>query len=128
MCRLFFCKNKLLKLFIDEETSYQLSLIEIQQILLRNDLKYHANLVKELIQLIKDKEYYKCIKLLNGIDFWGGSGAIWEVYIANEEDDIKFKKEIIFLINLMKKTKILGRGVKPIKRLFEEDLLKVTNK
>ena len=49
---------------------------------------------------------------------WGGSGAVWEVYIENKVEAKVFEKEIINLINLMEKSKILGRGKKPNKKIF----------
>jgi len=62
------------------------------------------------------------VKLINGIDMWGGAGAVWEVHIENKVDAKTFENEMLRLINLMEKTKVLGKGIKPIRRIFENNL------
>ena len=53
---------------------------------------------------------------------WGGSGAVWEVYFEDKNLQRKFSFEMLQLINLMEKTKVLGSGIKPLKKLFEKEL------
>lgn len=53
---------------------------------------------------------------------WGGAGAVWEVYFENGDDMFAFEKDVATLINLMETVKIVGRGVKPIRKLFIQNL------
>ena len=53
---------------------------------------------------------------------WGGSGAVWEIYIEDEIYYRKFQIEIINLINLMEDINILGKGIKLIRKLFQNDI------
>jgi len=102
--------------------NFLLVLKDISKIL--NDAGHNAQsgFIDKLINLINQREMNLFIKLINGVDMWGGAGAVWEVYIDNKEDAKSFEKEILNLINLMDDTNILGKGIKSIRRLFEKDL------
>jgi len=62
------------------------------------------------------------VKLINGVDMWGGAGAVWEAYIENEEKQRKFEKEMLLLIELMKRTNIMGSGAKSIEKIFKKNI------
>jgi hypothetical protein len=47
---------------------------------------------------------------------------VWEVYIENKIDAREFESRMLQLIVLMENTKIIGRGIQPIKKLFEENV------
>jgi len=81
-----------------------------------------AEVVEKLIELLTQENLEQFSKLLNSIDMWGGSGAVWEVYIDDPEGAKLFQKEMIRLIDLMEKTKALGRGIKQIREFFESQL------
>lgn len=50
---------------------------------------------------------------------WGGSGAVWEVHIADKEIDRKFKRAMFDLIDQMEEYNIMGQGVKRIRQLLQ---------
>ena len=81
-----------------------------------------SGFINKLINLANQKETSLFVKLINGIEMWGGAGAVWEVYIDNKEDAKSFEKEMLNLINLMDNTNILGKGIKPIRRIYERNL------
>jgi hypothetical protein len=100
-----------------------IDILEKVENILRNEQLYgQANVVMDIAEWLAKKEYEKFIKQINSIGMWGGSGAVWEVYIENSDNNRRFQSEIIELINLMEKTKILGRGIKPLRKLFQKDL------
>ena len=119
-----FIKNKRNKYNIREEDLDNFLLILNNIIKILNNAEHNAQsgFINKLINLVIQKETSLFIELVNGIEMWGGAGAVWEVYIDNKEDAKSFKKEILNLINLMDDTNILGKGIKPIRRLFEKDL------
>lgn len=53
---------------------------------------------------------------------WGGSGSVWEVHIESQIAAEEFERKILELITLMENTKIIGKGIRPIKTIFEENL------
>lgn len=77
-----------------------------------------AEIVKKSIQLLLNNDVDFFIKSINGVDFWGGSGAVWEVGILNDEVSYEFENEIIRLIDLMQRSKIFNRKIKSIKKYF----------
>ena len=99
----------------------------IKNILLKNNHQGQARAMLNLIELLQRNQIDLFIKNLNSVDIWGGSGAVWEVYIEDKPDYILFQTEIIKLINLMEKDNILGRGIKPIKRVFVNEIRKNQN-
>jgi len=119
-----FIKNKRNKYNIREEDldNFLLILNNILNILNNAEHNAQSGFINKLINLVIQKETSLFIELVNGIEMWGGAGAVWEVCIDNKEDAKSFKKEILNLINLMDDTNILGKGIKPIRRLFEKDL------
>ena len=96
-------------------------LTKLLQILSKADLNAQAKVVKVLANLLTRGKYKEFVKLLNGIDMWGGSGAVWEVHIEDSRDAEEFEMEMIKLINLMDETNVLGKGIRPIRKLFKKN-------
>jgi hypothetical protein len=82
-----------------------------------NNLGQSKN-VKKAIDLINDYELEKFIKYINGVDFWGGSGSVWEVFIKDNSAYKDFCIEIVKLIDLLEESDSLGKGIKSIKKLL----------
>jgi hypothetical protein len=76
----------------------------------------------DFMEFFRNEDFHEFLNLINGIDMWGGSGAVWEVYIENKIDVKEFESQMLKLILLMENTKIMGRGIQPIKKLFEENI------
>ena len=91
-------------------------------ILQNENLIPQANVVLKLIDLIQLQSNEEFKKHINGVSMWGGSGAVWEVYIEDKNEAQKFEENMVKLINLMESTKILDSGIKPIKKIFLSNL------
>jgi len=112
-------KDKDFALVLGERKNY-LAIFEILIGLLKKSENFgQAKIIENLVILIQREDWQLFDKLINGVNMWGGSGAVWEVNIQDEAEYKKFQREIIHLINLMERTKILGNGVKRIRKLFE---------
>ena|SRR5436190_4544814 len=98
------------------------TLKNIETILRQNDLLGHANFIEDIILKLDSNNYETFIKQMNSVNMWGGAGAVWEVYIEGVDMQQKFQTAIIELINIMEETKILGRGIKPLRNLFQKEL------
>lgn len=72
-----------------------------------------------LLNQQKDKEFEK---LLNSIDMWRGSGGVREVHIEDRRNAREFEIEMVKLIDFMEDTKMLGKGIKPIRKILKKDI------
>ena len=116
--------SKYVELILEEKATYLSILSNIKDWLESSGNKGQVEVIEFLLQYLNQSDIPQFKKLLNSVDMWGGSGAVWEVGIKDEILMRKFQSEIIKLINLMDKTKILRRGIKSRKKLFLEDLNK----
>lgn len=92
----------------------------LADLLASNGLLAQEKVMRDILEMFRSKNYGLLIKKMNSVDLWGGSGAVWEVYMANNHDMQRFELNIIALINLMEKTKILRvAGIKRIRSLFD---------
>ena len=108
--------------FNDEQKQKYLELFnKLTQSLIKSENIGQANAIIKLYSLLGENNP-DFLKYINSVDIWGGSGAVWEVYIENKVDDVEFKKSIIELIDLMEETNILTKSIKSRKRLFLNDL------
>jgi len=116
-------KKEGFELVYDERKNFLSILRIIFQLLNKASHNAQAEFIQKLIELIDQQNISLFIKLINGVDIWGGAGAVWEVHIENKSDAKVFENEMLKLINLMEQTKILGKGIKPIRKIFENNLL-----
>jgi len=112
-------RTKYAQLTDTERNKYKVIFDNIYTILMRNKHDGQANVILELIDQLEHNQYDQFMETINGVSLWGGSGAVWEVYISDKNDAKSFEIEIIELINLMEDTKILGKGIKPIRKIFK---------
>jgi hypothetical protein len=61
---------------------------EIKGILLRSDYFEHAKYVRSVIEMLK-REDPGIQKELASLDFWGGSGALWDAFPPKESGDVR---------------------------------------
>ncbi|SEA98945.1 hypothetical protein SAMN05443667_11464 [Flavobacterium gillisiae] len=97
---------------------YLIIIKNIEEILREGKNNAQANVVEKISEILIEKDFPKFKKEINSVDMWGGSGAVWEVYFHNENLQRKFNNQMLKLIDLMERTKIIGRGIKPLKKLF----------
>src|SRR5690606_34772381 len=108
-----FKKTKNIELSQTTCESFLIILIKIAQILNKANLTTQNQVVENLVDLVSQQNDEQFIKLLNSSDMWGGSGAVWEVYIEDNDCAREFETEMIKLINLMEGQNVLGKGIKP---------------
>lgn len=102
--------------------TFLIILTKLIRILSKEDLIAQAQVIKTLVDLLSKRKDEQFVKLLNGIDMWGGSGAVWEVHIEDGRSAREFEIEMIKLIDLMEETNVLGKGIKPIRKIFRENV------
>ena len=117
-----FKKNKNIEFNEITYESFLITLTKLVNILSKAELNAQVQVIVSLIDLLKQRKNEKFVNILNSIDMWGGSGAVWEVHIEDNQNAKKFEMEMINLIDLMEKSNVLGRGIKPIRKLFKENL------
>jgi len=115
-------KRSVDKIGIIERERYLSILNKIFRLLKVSNLPQQTDVIDRIIKLIDIENINEFVELINGVEFWGGVGAVWEVYIEDKKNAEKFEAEIINLIDLMQETNILGRGIKPIRKIFLNNL------
>lgn len=91
---------------------------------MKNLLGYeHAGqmkVVENLINLLTTNDDGTFTRMINGIDMWGGSGAVWEVWFEDQAKNSEFKNNIVSLIDVMEAARILGSNISPIRTAFQK--------
>ena len=101
--------------------NYIETLNNIENVLREGKIYPQANYVEKTIGSLKSEDYEEFEKELKSVNFWGGSGAVWEVYFEDKQLQRKFNSEMIKLIILMEKAKISNSSIRPLKKLFEKE-------
>ena len=114
--------SKNTELTLNESENYKKILSKLCVFLKAGTHTDQENYVQKLFDLISQKKIAEFIKSINSVDMWGGAGAVWEVGFEDSNISREFEVEIIQLILLMEKSKILGNGIKPIMKIFEKNL------
>lgn len=101
---------------------YVETLNNIENVLREAKIYPQANYVEKTLESLKSDNYEEFKKELKSVNFWGGSGAVWEVYFEDKKLEKKFGVEMIKLIDLMEKSKISNSSIKPLKKVFEKEI------
>ena len=122
--KMLFSKTKPgLENFIENlKFEYVETLANIENILREAKIYPQANYVEKTLESLKSENYEEFKKEIKSVNFWGGSGAVWEVYFEDKKLEKKFSVEMIKLIDLMEKSKISNSSIKPLKKLFEKEI------
>jgi len=115
-------KDEDFNLVLEERANFLSILMALMQLLKSSGNNAQSDFIHKLIELFNQNNLDHFVKLINGVDMWGGAGAVWEVYIEDQNKVKEFEKEMLRLISLMEKTKIIGNGIKPIKKIFEDNM------
>jgi hypothetical protein len=107
-----------LDLLLRYKAEFISTLTKLSQILEKADCKGQAEIASTIVDLLQNENFNEFLRLINGVDMWGGSGAVWEVYIEDPKDARDFETAIVRLIDIMEASGILGRGIKPIRKAF----------
>ena len=117
-----FKKSKEIEITQAARETYLIILNKLMQIIGRANLTAQIQVVQALKDLLSQQKDEEFVKQLNGKDMWGGSGAVWEVHIEDNHSAREFEREMIKLIDLMEKTNVLGKGMKPIRKIFRKNV------
>lgn len=60
----------------------------------------------------------KFVEKINSVEFWGGSGAVWEIEITDPEKASRFNNLILLLLNEMKAQDILGKRASSVRKVL----------
>ena len=83
--------NKSVVRTIEEEAHQYMDILNaIHEILLTENYKGQAEVIKSLLVLLNTKQYSLFAERLTSIDMWGGSGAVWEVGFDDASIERKF--------------------------------------
>jgi hypothetical protein len=83
-----------------------------------------ADYMDRLLESLEDNGKIKFADISKTIDIWGGSGAVWQVWIDNRKKEIDFQNAIIKFARLLNENGISNHGISSIKTLFEKGVKK----
>jgi len=115
--------NNFDSILVDKET-IGLTLKEIVKILREYSHSGQADYMDRLLETLENDDYSNFKELSKKVDIWGGSGAVWEVWIPDNDKEIEFQKLIISFAKLLLKNGITNHGITSIKSLFEKEVKK----
>ncbi len=119
----FFKKNVILTISLSDKEEYEVLFSTIRDLLNNSGNEGQALVIENLMNLLSIEITDDFLKLINSVDMWGGSGAVWEVNIDDENKYKCFQQAIINLIDLMERTGVLKYlGIKSRRRLFRRIL------
>lgn len=98
------------------------TLNNIEKVLREAKIYPQANYVEKTMETLKSYNYEQFEKELKSVSFWGGSGAVWEVYFEDKKLEKRFSVEMVKLISLMEKSQISNNSIKPLKKIFEREI------
>lgn len=110
----------------------QRTLEEIRGLLRKHDFPGQAEVMDDLLRLI-ESNYGQFVRKIQGVDVWGGSGAVWEVgSFANRgfpaefaiDDELQFRRAIIQLSHQMDESGIGTDRARYIASVFNDWLQK----
>ncbi len=116
---LFFRKKTPLTPMSEYREEYILILSNLSKILSRNNSIGKKQFIEFLINCLNENQLDKFQREINSLDMWGGAGAVWDIYIEDENLYKDFKNNIIKLIDLMEKSQKLKRSVRSVRNIFK---------
>ena len=110
------------KLSFVHKDSLEFCIRAIIALLLDSSNYAQAGYMKRVLEsvVIEDKALF--VKLSKTVEIWGGSGAVWEVFIQNREREKVFQETMIKFADLLKDNGVSNYGIRSIKSLFEKQL------
>lgn len=118
----FFPKKADLKVIEENKYAFIDLLPSIEAVLKSGNHLGQAKVIAKLMANLDDNNYEAFLNELHSVNMWGGSGAVWEVGFKDEAVELKFAKEMIKLIDLMKYSGIDIYRSNSVKRLFVKQL------
>jgi len=108
---------------VDKE-SIGLTLKDIIKILREFSHSGQADYMDRLFETLTIDDNSKFKLMSQTVDIWGGSGAVWEVWIPDNNKEKEFQKLMISFAKLLLKNGIKNHGITSIKSLFEKEVKK----
>ncbi len=97
-----------------------LTLLSLIRDLLKNNNSLQYEYIEELILCLNNEDYLEFKKLMNANDMWGGSGAVWDVILKDNNE--RFEKSIINIIDILEKSQRLNSRVKYIRKYLKSGI------
>jgi hypothetical protein len=88
------------------------------EILIQNGMPFRAEYLSLIIEAAKNNDEVEFKKLIISRDLFGGSGALWEIYIENQTEYYKFNKAFRNYIDLITLMGIKNGRVEQIQKIM----------
>jgi len=118
---MIFDKNQ--KYFVEKD-SIEATLKTIIKLLSEYSYPCQADYMEKVLKTVVNNNKPEFESISNTKDIWGGSGAVWEVYIKDRDKEVEFQRAMIKFIGLLNDNGIRNYGIRSIKVLFEKEVKK----
>jgi hypothetical protein len=115
----FFFKKDPIISFENNETEIVNLLDNLIELLLQNNSLSQVEFLKSFKTNIIDKNLTEINQKYNSTEFWGGSGALWEVGFESEKTQVVFNKYLYKLICILENCNLRSKGSKSVKRILK---------
>jgi hypothetical protein len=93
---------------------------EIRDVVASTSYFEHARFLTNLIDVFESNDSALYIEKLNGVEMWGGAGAIWELELDDSDKQARLDRLIFDLLSKMDSEKILGKRAKSVYPYFKQ--------
>ncbi len=83
-----------------------------------------ADYMDRLFESLSNDDKTKFVDMSKTVNIWGGSGAVWEVWIDDRKKEKDFQNAMIKFARLLNDNGIDNHGISSIKTLFEKEVKK----
>jgi hypothetical protein len=88
------------------------------QTLIENGMEFYVGYLSQIKLAANNKNESEFRKLVISRELFGGSGALWEIYIENQTEYHKFNKQFCEYIDLITRMGIRNARVKQIQKIM----------
>ena len=115
--------NKYQTSFVDKN-GIESNLNTIIQLLREYSHSGQAEYMNRILETLHNDDKPGFVELSKTVDIWGGSGAVWEVWIQDRNKEKEFQIAMIKFAGLLIANGINSYGIRSIKTLFENEVKK----
>ncbi len=106
------------------KSDLEIQINKIIQILREFSHTGQADYMDRLLGSLLNNDKFSFVDMSKTVDIWGGSGAVWEVWIQDRNKEKEFQKAMINFARLLNDNEISNHAISSIKSLFEKEVKK----
>ena len=94
---------------------------ELGETLIKADLGFYVDYMLQIRLAAERHDSDEFIKRVISRELFGGSGALWEIWIEDKQQQTKFNKQFCDYVDLLKKMGIKNGRVNQVRKVFNRN-------